>query len=273
LTDCNPNPITLDATLPIISTPPYFFSNTAEILISPVNTAIYSPIEVTGYPGMLLTENMLRSICLNVNITWLDDIDVYLQAPDGQILELTTDNGGDGNNYIETCFVVDVNAPLINAPGPYAPASAVPFTGDWLPEGDWSLLLDGQHPVNGTWNLILLDDQSGFTGNLIDWSMTFNSAYELQYAWTPEAGVSCPTCPITEVFPVENTVYQVVVSDSYGCAVSASTTIGGLAPEVDIQLNSPSCTATDMIDAAVTIQNGDIPYQIMWNTGDTLATL
>ena len=273
LSDCNPNPITLDATLPLISTPSYFLSNTTEILISPVNTAIYSPIEVTGYPGMFLTENMLRSICLNVNITWLDDIDVYLQAPDGQILELTTDNGGDGNNYIETCFVVDDNATVINAPGPYAPASAVPFTGDWLPEGDWSLLFDGQHPVNGTWKLILLDDQSGFTGSLIEWSMTLNSEYELQYAWTPEAGVSCPTCPITEVFPVENTVYQVVVSDSYGCAVSASTTIGGLAPEVEIQLNSPSCTATDMIDAAVVIQNGDIPYQIMWNTGDTLATL
>lgn len=63
------------------------------------------------------------------------------------------------------------------------------------------------------------------------------------------------------------------MSDSYGCAVSATTTIGGLAPEVEIQLNSPSCTATDMIDATVTIQNGDIPYQIMWNTGDTLATL
>ncbi|MGI9158708.1 MAG: gliding motility-associated C-terminal domain-containing protein, partial [Saprospiraceae bacterium] len=148
-------------------------------------------------------------------------IDLYLITPGGQILELSTDNGGSGDNYTNTCFTPTASTP-INFPGPFAPPTAAPFTGNWLPEGPWTDIWDGSYPTNGTWQLQLRDDANGFTGTLKDWTITFEPSYKVNYQWFPISGLSCPNCPVTDAAPTQTTVYTLLATDSYGCATRDS---------------------------------------------------
>jgi gliding motility-associated-like protein len=212
-------PLNLDGTLSIPVPPPFVFTNTTDLSIAPINTPVISTISVNGVTPLLLDSGMIRSVCINVNHNWVDDLDIFLIAPGGKFIELTTDNGADGNNYTQTCFT-PLSTKLISFPGPFAPASAAPFTGDFQPEGVWSDLWGG--PVNGDWKLQIVDDQNGFVGALLDWSITFEPSYKVNYQWSPANGLSCATCPITDATPLQSTLYKLLATDTYGCAVSDS---------------------------------------------------
>jgi gliding motility-associated-like protein len=211
----------LNGTLPITLPPPPSFSNFQDFQIPFLFGPVFSNINVFGVTPNILSPTVLRSVCLNISHSWDDDIDMYLISPGGQFIELSTDNGGSGNDYTNTCFTPTATT-KINFPGPFAPASATPFTGNWLPEGQWSDLWDGEYPTNGVWRLQLRDDALGNVGNLRDWTITFEPLYKVNYQWTPIVGVSCPTCPITNITPTQPTTYTVVATDSYGCSVSDS---------------------------------------------------
>lgn len=160
------------------------FSNETDYAIDTVNTAFASSINVHGIPLEKLSDPaVIESVCININHTWIDDINVYLMAPGGQYMELTTSNGGNGDNYTGTCFSPSATQPIDYDMG-FAPASAAPFTGLFQPEGKWTDLTDSE--VNGSWKLLVLDDVAGFTGVLSDWSITFNTALagNFNYAWS-----------------------------------------------------------------------------------------
>ncbi|MBK8557907.1 MAG: choice-of-anchor L domain-containing protein [Lewinellaceae bacterium] len=228
--------IELDATLPIPLPDPPSFSNTTDYSISPTNTAVVSTINVFGVQPPVLGANVFRSVCFNAIHPWVDDLDVYLISPGGQFVELTTDNGANGDNYTNTCFTPGATT-IISDPGPFAPASSAPFTGDWLPEGPFSDLWDGSFPTNGLWKLQLIDDANGFNGTLLDWTITFEPSYKVNYQWFPIPGLSCRTCPLTNASPQQSTTYTVIATDSDGCEVSDSIYINIqnalLAPQVD----------------------------------------
>jgi hypothetical protein len=130
-------PITLNATVPIQTPPPPTFSNNNSIPIPDNYPAVNSPVNVSGVQPVTLGPGIIRSVCVNLNHSYDDDIDLFLISPGGQVLELTTDNGGSGDNYTNTCFTPSAAVP-ITFPGPQAPASAAPFTGNFQPEGAWS---------------------------------------------------------------------------------------------------------------------------------------
>ncbi len=137
----------------------------------------------------LTNVNMISSVCFNINHNWVDDLDVYLVSPDGKFMELTTDNGANGDNYTNTCFSPSATQP-INYGLPFAPASAAPFTGTFQPEGKWEDLLGS--PLNGNWHLSVVDDNNAVIGTMKDWSITFNgSAFQtFQYSWSTGATTS-----------------------------------------------------------------------------------
>lgn len=228
--------LNVNGTLPIVYPPPPSFSNFQDYQIPFLFGPVFSPITVSGVTPAILTANSIRSVCLNIAHSWDDDIDMYLISPGGQYLELSTDNGGSGDNYTNTCFKPSATK-KINFPGPVAPSSAAPFTGDFLPEGEWSDLWDGNYPANGVWQLQLRDDGLGNVGNLLDWTITFEPNYKVDYQWTPIVGVNCPTCPVTTLHPSTSTNYKLYATDSYGCVVSDSVRIDILpeiaAPTVD----------------------------------------
>jgi gliding motility-associated-like protein len=227
--------VPIDGTLPLTLPAPPSFSNDLDYPISQWN-ALTSPINVFGVQPTILSAGVLQSVCVRAVHPWIDDVDLFLISPGGQFVELSTDNGGSGDNYTNTCFKPTATT-KINTPGPFAPASAAPFTGDWLPEGPFSDLWDGDYPTNGTWRLQFRDDAIGFIGVLDQWSITFEPAYKLSYQWSPAAGLSCPSCPQVSAQPAATTRYELQVTDSYGCVVNDSITVVVQstipAPEVD----------------------------------------
>lgn len=254
---CEGDTIELDGSFP--SNPPPFFENTTDIPIEPIFTNIVSEIPVTGFGNTLLTAGMIQSICIDIEHKWLDDLDIYLVAPNGAILELATDAGLSGDHYIGTCFTE--NALTVISTG----GSAPPFTGNWLPEGDWNAIYGT--PVNGSWQLIVRDDAMGFEGVLQNWSMTFEPILELDYEWTSNVGLSCDDCPITNAFPSQTTTYYLTTTDTYGCQ-----SVDSIQIEVQASLPAPVVTCDSITLNSIAINwaaiTGADGYQInLNNTG------
>lgn len=170
----------------------------------------YSTITVNSVNPAILNDPLAQiiSVCVDIETDWNSDLSLFLQAPSGEMLELSTGNGGGTDNYNNTCFTVDATMPITAGTGP--------FTGDFLPEGNWNALTGAQ--IMGDWSLII-SDAFGINdmGRLISWSLSFNSINDIQYAWDPFFGLSCVDCPNPTASPSNTTTYTVQASDSYGC--------------------------------------------------------
>ena len=242
----------MDATLPVPLPDPPAFTNANDLALANFGEAYFSPVTVFGVLPTELGPNVIQSVCINIDHPWLDDVDVFLQAPGGLFIELTTDNGANGNNYVQTCFTP--TATQVIFPGVIEPNSSAPYTGDWLPEGDFADLYDGG-PTNGEWNLIVVDDANGFdNGVLRDWTITFNPVYDIDYAWTPTTGLNAPNAADPLAAPDVTTTYTVTATDSYGCAVTDSVTITVL----DI-LTAPTLSCGPITDECITWEWTPVP--------------
>ena len=255
-TICKNESLQLDGTLPIILPDPPTFTNETDmgiILIDnnnpppPGTQPTISEIQVFGVQPVELQEGVIKRICINVDHNWISDADVFLVGPNGQFLELTTDNGGSGNDYTETCFTPVATDPIDF--GSQAPPSAAPFTGDWQPEGNWEDLWTIQDPLtNGIWKLQIKDDTPGFDGTLLNWSICFNPVYQINYSWMPSIGLSCDDCPDPVASPDTTTTYYVTATDTYGCEVYDSITIN--VHDIDI-LPAPDVNCTLITDNSI----------------------
>jgi gliding motility-associated-like protein len=268
---CSGAVVQLDGTIPIALPPPPTFTNTNPLIIAPTNVAVFSNIAVNNVLPNTLSADAIRSICIDSIIhPWIDDLDLFLITPGGQFLELSTDNGGNGGNglgpdfYLGTCFTPDATV-RINFPGPFAPPSAVPFTGNWLPEGQWSDIWGG--PTNGLWRLQLLDDTNGATGSLHGWTITFNPVYDIFYRWVNSAGLSCSDCPNPTARTNSTQEYILEVTDSYGCTTADSILITAIP-----LLDAPDIVCATTSESLIQVAWGPVPaataYEInVNNTG------
>jgi subtilisin-like proprotein convertase family protein len=97
----------------------------------------------------------------------VEDLDVFLFSPWGDSLELFTDVGGSGDNFIATI--------LTDSAGARITAGTAPFTGVWKPEA--SNVPSGGFNVwegffgAGDWVLRIVDDAAPDSGRLIRWSL------------------------------------------------------------------------------------------------------
>ena len=108
----------------------------------------------------------ITDVNVTVNIThdWLEDLDLVLYSPDGTAVELVSDIGGDGQNYIDTTFDADALSQIPNL------ASSAPFTGDFQPEGDLTDFNGGT--ASGDWTLQVSDDSTSPDASGYVWSTT-----------------------------------------------------------------------------------------------------
>lgn len=173
-------------------------------------------------PGILSNPlQQIQSVCFDLNTNFLGDIDVFLQAPDGSLLELTTDNGANTDFYTNTCFTPDATTPI--------QSGTTPYTGNFQPEGNWNSLAFA--PINGTWTLLVADDSGPASfGTLNNWSITFQSINNIIYNWTPGGTLTCSNCGNPTATPTQSTWYEVNATDSYNCAASDSILVEVLTP-------------------------------------------
>ncbi|GAB4289292.1 MAG: hypothetical protein Kow0068_14880 [Marinilabiliales bacterium] len=130
----------------------------------------------------------LEWVEIRINHTWDADLDIFLVAPDGTRVELTTDNGGSGNNYYTTVFTMTAGANVTTG--------SAPFNGSYVPEGDLGSVNNGQN-ADGNWQLCITDDSGWDSGTLVRWRIRFSSS--------PAPPPVLPDC-----------IWQLSLSDTYG---------------------------------------------------------
>jgi subtilisin-like proprotein convertase family protein len=136
------------------------FSQCSSTLPKPIldNQSTYDTIHVTQSGNV---------IDLNVNLTiyhtWDADLSIYLKSPNLNEIDLSSGNGGSGDNYINTTFDDEASIPITSG--------TPPFTGSYRPEQPLSTF--DNLPVAGDWVLRVSDNAYGDTGLLMSWCLLF----------------------------------------------------------------------------------------------------
>lgn len=184
----------------------------------PHNNPYLAPLNVSslGYSLITVPTQQITSVCLDIETDYDSDLNIFLVAPSGQLLELSTGNGGSGDNYKTTCFQPGAMTPIIG--------QAAPFNGTYAPEGNWNSLLGAA--VNGNWSLRVSD---GFApnqfGKLKWWSIGFNVNNNVSYSWANSSTLSCSTCPNPSASATQSNTYTVSTLDAFGCQHQDTVTI------------------------------------------------
>jgi subtilisin-like proprotein convertase family protein len=158
-------------------------------------TSIRFPVLVSGLPASIDSTFGVISACLNIVHPYVSDLSIWLVAPDSTYIELSSGNGGSGDNYWNTCFIDTVPV--------YITSGAAPYTGEYRPESPIYNVNNGQNP-NSAWQL-LIEDTYPFAdaGILLNWTITFGN--------NPPKGLvlQSSNLPIVKI----NTLGQVIPDD------------------------------------------------------------
>jgi len=144
------------------------------------------PLTVSGIVGPIGKV----TVSMNLTHTFDQDLQVFLIAPNGPTVELTSGNGGSGQNYGIACGVEASRTTFDDAAATSVTAGVAPFLGSYRPEGSLAAfngLAGGD--VNGVWKLRVIDASGGDVGVLKCWSL-FISPLDCQ-----DGGGNCVTCP------------------------------------------------------------------------------
>ncbi len=117
---------------------------------------------------LTITDNRIITdvdVELNIAHTWVADLDISLVAPNGRVVRLVGDAGGNGANFAATIFDDEANTPIT--------AGSAPFTGRFRPLQPLSSL-DGLS-TRGTWRLVVTDTDPWDTGTLNGWALVFRT--------------------------------------------------------------------------------------------------
>ena len=101
------------------------------------------------------------NVLVNIDHSWLEDLTLYLESPDGVKIILSKQIGGSGNNYSETVFDQDSNNNIFN--------SSPPFSGSYKPVQ--SLEAFYNRSAFGKWKLIVEDSFQEDTGSINSFSI------------------------------------------------------------------------------------------------------
>ena len=151
-------------------------TGTGGCTVAPQNTGGTSfQVNVTGVSA----GNVLGLVRLNMTHTWDSDLNFWLENSTGGRIELSTANGGSGDNFTNTVF-------CDNAPASITTGTA-PFTGNFRPEGGLYTYtcgvsttfnvntLAGMGSTDGIWTLRFMDSAGGDLGTMLGWSLEFGT--------------------------------------------------------------------------------------------------
>ena len=89
------------------------------------------------------------NVTIDIPHTYVSDLDITLTSPNGTVVDLSSGNGGSGDNFTATVFDQE-------SVGGSIAGGAPPFTGSFLPEGDLSTIY-GEMSA-GDWVLTVVDN-------------------------------------------------------------------------------------------------------------------
>lgn len=139
------------------------------------------------------------NVVVSITHTYVQDLRIYLEAPNEDVARLAYECGHAGDNYTETSF--DDEAATVIC------ANEAPFTGSFRPDNPLALF-DGRY-TNGLWTLRVTDNWHGDTGTITAWRMVITvdttvSAHEPPLATTFSVGQNYPNpFNATTILPLE----------------------------------------------------------------------
>jgi len=140
-------------------------------------TPAYFSVTTNSLSGSILSSYFgVVSVCINLNHPNDSDLEVSLISPDETRVMLTYANGGDGNNYTNTCFDDKAATPVQEG--------WAPFTGSFRPDEMLGYMNNGQTGY-GTWKLCIRDIKPGDnSGMFIGWNITFGTGATAPLSFT-----------------------------------------------------------------------------------------
>ncbi len=178
---------------------PVSFSNNTVTPIPDVLTTDI-PITVSG----ITTAIGKVTLSLHLLHTFDADLDISLIGPDGTTVDLSSDNGGAGDNFGTSCDPITNRTTFDDAGAVSITIGTAPFVGTFIPEQSLAAFSGKSGAqVNGTWILRIVDDLGGDAG-------TFNCATLNIAANLPCANDGPPiTCPANITDGVNPVTYAV----------------------------------------------------------------
>jgi gliding motility-associated-like protein len=150
-------------------------------------------------PGQTINSgNELESVCMNIEHSWVADLWIYVQCPNGQQAEInyySTGNPCSGDYFGEPDHADDCNPGVgydycwsMNASQSHtdwcdAVGGTVP-SDTYLPTGTFDDLVGC--PINGEWCVVVIDDWGSDDGTLFEVSLNFDNSITPADTWTIE---------------------------------------------------------------------------------------
>ncbi|NQZ48220.1 MAG: proprotein convertase P-domain-containing protein, partial [Erythrobacter sp.] len=221
------------------------------------------PVDCFDSAQTLTDPNQLIEVCINIEHSYSGDLDIFIQSPNGQEIQLFEQAGGgtywgganDDNSTVpgtgeQYCFSMSATTLLANAPteinGTNPPGNSwVP--GTYLPVESFAGLVGS--PLNGDWTIRIVDNLSIDNGYIFEWFLNFDPAIqppELSFTptitsegWDPDPTITNTTGNVITVEPTAEGQYCYTyrVTDDFGCEYTEEVCIDVL-PELITEVPS-----------------------------------
>lgn len=215
-------------------------------------------IDVTGFPSgsTFSAVNDILSFFINMEHSYMGDLDIVLTAPNGSQVRLLTFPNGAGSTYLGVPIDVDTDLnpgtgflytftegttatqTMAQAAGGFG--TTLPAA-DYRPEDPFSNFLGSS--LNGLWCLDIVDNLGSDNGYIFEWGINFNPAIvptagsyqpgEVTEAWTTNPDITAVNGSDITVTPTASgqNCYDFELVDSFGCTYVETVCID-VAPEI-----------------------------------------
>ncbi|MBN2668794.1 MAG: PKD domain-containing protein [Bacteroidales bacterium] len=266
----------------IVMSPPSFVGDTVTLpdgvgvcYESTITYDIFDPADV------ITSGSDVLNICMNLEHTFVGDLGIYLECPDGTVIDLKTDIHSGGADFgapptpYEYCFT-EIGPPA-NTVNDLSSGTTIP-AGDYLPNDPFSDLIGC--PLNGTWIVRICDNWASDDGTIFGWEMQLDpSLYGGVDNYTPtlDAGnwtgsnVNPPSTNPTTATPsnLGTETYTVTYVDEFGCPWDTSLTINVIGLDVTTAFTNPTCNGLCNGTASVTGVTGNVgALTYLWAGGN-----
>ncbi len=249
-------------------------------------------------PGQTLTDvNDFLSICATMEHSYLGDLTVWLECPNGSTIDLIVYPNGCGSTYLGEPIDIDaVLDPGVGYQYCWSPNSTFgSFSSECgsyttMPAGTydavspWTNLLGC--PLNGTWTIGITDNLLSDNGFIFEWGINFdpdilpsNFNYEpelLEFNWSNTAGVLLQDMDTNALIApsVGNYTYTFTVVDDFGCSYDTTINLEVL-PSYIVNFPADTVLCSDVelaLDATNNGANAGAIYEWYWDQQSSMLT-
>ena len=205
-------------------------------------------ITVNCYGGSQVVQsaNDIQNVCLNMEHSFMGDLQIRITCPNGQSsilksypggggtylgcpIDNTTGGPGTGRNY---CFTPTATTLLVNGGTSNCgnPSGASITAGNYMPQQSFNNLIGC--PLNGAWTIQVTDNLAADDGYIFNWDINFNSTLLpasgsftpsiVSQGWVPAATLNATGSTTASVSPTTlgSNCYTYTITDNFGCNYS-----------------------------------------------------